>query len=44
MRVEVRGVELPGRRFECYDGVQVGLRVGKEIVGLVPGDAPTRPG
>ena len=39
MRVEVRGVELPGRRFECYDGVQVGLRVGKEIVGLVPGDA-----
>jgi hypothetical protein len=39
MRVEVRGVELPGRRFDCYDGVQVGMRVGKEDVGLVPGDA-----
>ena len=39
MRVEIRGVRLPGRRFECYDDVQVGMRVGKEVVGLVPGDA-----
>ena len=39
MRVEVLGVELPGRRFDCYDGVQVGMRVGKDLVGLVPGDA-----
>jgi hypothetical protein len=39
MRVEVRGVELPGRQFERYEGVQVGMRVGKDILGLVPGDA-----
>jgi hypothetical protein len=40
MRVEIRGVELPGRRFESCDGVQVGMRLGKEVVELVPGDAP----
>lgn len=39
MLVELRGVELPGRRFECFDGVQVGLRIGSDIVGLVAGDA-----
>jgi hypothetical protein len=39
MRVEIRGVELPGRRFECFDGVRVGMRLRKEVVGLVPGDA-----
>jgi hypothetical protein len=39
VRVEVHGVELPGRRFDCYEGVQVGMRVGKDVVGVVPGDA-----
>jgi hypothetical protein len=39
LRVEVHGVELPGRRFGSYEGLQVGLVVGEDIVGLVPGDA-----
>ena len=39
MVVEVRGVELPGRRFEKFEGVSVGLRVGKHVVEPVPGDA-----
>ena len=32
-------MQLPGRRFECFEGVQVGMGVGKDIVGLVGGDA-----
>jgi hypothetical protein len=39
VHVRVRGVELPGRRFDCYDDVQVGLRVGRELSGIVAGDA-----
>jgi uncharacterized protein DUF5990 len=36
--VEVRGVQLPGRTFERFTRVSVGLIVGKEIVDVVAGD------
>jgi len=37
--LELRGEQLPGRQFECFDGVQIGLRVAKDVVDLVAGDA-----
>jgi hypothetical protein len=39
VRIVVRGEHLPGRRFEEHDDVHVGVQVGAEPVGLVPGDA-----
>ena len=44
MRVLIEGFELPGAHFcdrdgVVFDGVHVGLQVGREPVGLVPGDA-----
>jgi len=38
--VQLHGVDLPGRRFEGFEGVQVGLRVGDEVLSLFAGDAP----
>lgn len=35
----IEGRDLPGRRFAEYDNVHVALQVGREPVGLVPGDA-----
>ena len=32
-------MQLPGRRFARYEGVRVGLRVGKDVIEIVPGDA-----
>lgn len=45
MRVVIEGTHLPGRQFRS-DGhplmhVHVGVQVGREPVGLVPGDAPS---
>jgi hypothetical protein len=37
--VEIRGIDLPGRRFEGFEDVRVGMRVGDDVVGLVAGDA-----
>lgn len=39
MRVVIRGYHLPGLRCDAYDGVHVGLQVGREPEGLVAGDA-----
>jgi hypothetical protein len=39
MRLVIRGHHLPGRRCGSYDEVHVGLQVGREPEGLVPGDA-----
>ncbi|MGH3316640.1 MAG: DUF5990 family protein [Nocardioidaceae bacterium] len=39
MRLVIRGHNLPGRRCGMYDDVHVGLQVGREPEGLVPGDA-----
>ena len=39
MRIVIRGHHLPGRRCGQYDAVHVGLQVGREPAGLVPGDA-----
>lgn len=37
--IRIVGTHLPGRQCGSYRGVSVGLQVGKEVVGLVPGDA-----
>jgi len=37
--VEIRGANLPGRRFCDYDNVHVGVQRKAEVVDLVPGDA-----
>ena len=39
MRLVIRGSHLPGRNCGSYADVHVGLQVGKEPQGLVPGDA-----
>ena len=39
MRLVIRGHHLPGRRCGPYDDVHVGLQVGRDPQGLVPGDA-----
>lgn len=39
MVVEIRGKNLPGRRFERFVDVRVGLRIGGEIAGLVAAGA-----
>jgi hypothetical protein len=39
MRLVIRGHHLPGRQCGSYDEVHVGLQVGREPEGLVPGDA-----
>ena len=43
MRITIHGRNLPGRRFTSdgvvLENVHVGVQVGKEPVGLVPGDA-----
>ena len=39
MRVVIRGHHLPGRSCGPYQDVHVGLQVGREPHGLVPGDA-----
>ncbi|MGC1212946.1 MAG: DUF5990 family protein [Micromonospora sp.] len=39
MRLVIRGHHLPGRKCGAYEGIHVGLQVGREPVGLVPGDA-----
>ena len=39
MRVVIRGHHLPGRSCGPYDDVYVGLQVGRDPQGLVPGDA-----
>jgi hypothetical protein len=45
MILEIRGHNLPGRRFECADGpygnVHCGLQLGRAPADLVPGDAPS---
>src|SRR4051794_5069701 len=47
MRLRIVGTDLPGRRFHdagfteaTWDGVHVGIQRGKEVVDLVPADAP----
>lgn len=40
MRLVIRGHHLPGRTAGSYRAVHVGLQVGREPEGLVPGDAP----
>ncbi len=44
MRVTIRGHDLPGTRFmsdgELLEHVHVAVQVGRDPVGLVPGDAP----
>ena len=39
MRVVIRGHHLPGRSCGPYDDVYVGVQVGRDPQGLVPGDA-----
>ena len=39
MRLVIRGHDLPGRRCGSYDDVHVGLQVGRDPQGPVPGDA-----
>lgn len=39
MRLVIRGHHLPGRSFESFTNVHVGLQVGREPSGLVAGDA-----
>ena len=39
MRLVIHGHHLPGRRCGPYDDVHVGLQLGQEPYGLVPGDA-----
>jgi hypothetical protein len=45
VRVTIEGHDLPGRRFVsegvALRDVHVGVQVGREPAGLVPGDAPT---
>ncbi len=45
MRITIEGHDLPGRQFtsagDQLENVHVGIQVGKEPVGLVPGDAPS---
>jgi hypothetical protein len=37
--VRIVGVNLPGRRWSCYDNVHVGVQRRQEVVDLVAGDA-----
>jgi len=39
MRLVIRGHHLPGRKCGPYNDVHVGLQVGRDPEGLVPGDA-----
>ena len=39
MIVEIRGTNLPGRTFACYENVHVGVQRKAEVVDLVAGDA-----
>lgn len=39
MRLVIRGHHLPGRKCGPYDDIHVGLQVGRDPTGLVPGDA-----
>lgn len=39
MRLVIRGHNLPGRRCGPYEDVHVGIQVGREPDGLVPGDS-----
>ena len=39
MIVEVRGTNLPGRRFDGYENVHVGVQWKSDVVDLVAGDA-----
>lgn len=39
MRLVIRGHHLPGRNCGAYEGIHVGLQVGREPEGLIPGDA-----
>jgi len=43
LSLRIRGVDLPGARFDCADGqagtVHVGVQRGREVVGVVPGNA-----
>jgi hypothetical protein len=42
VRIRIEGTDLPGRRFGTdYDNVHVGVQCRREVVDLVPGDAPT---
>ena len=41
MQLVVHGHTLPGLRCGSYEQVHVGLQVGREPQGLVPGDAPS---
>jgi Family of unknown function (DUF5990) len=38
LRVLVRGKDPPGRTFASYGDVHVGIQVGRDPVGMVPGD------
>lgn len=40
MRLVIRGHRLPGLTCGSYTNVHVAVQVGREPVGLVPGDAP----
>jgi len=37
--VRIIGQHLPGRRWSCYDSIDVGVQRKAEVVGPVPGDA-----
>ena len=39
--VVVRGTQPPGRRFASYADVHVAVQVGRDPVGMVPGDSPS---
>lgn len=39
MRLVIRGHHLPGRKCGPYNDIHVGLQVGRDPEGLVPGDA-----
>ena len=47
--IEIVGKNMPGRRCgpnpqgEMYENIHVGMRNGREVVDLVPGDAPSAP-
>ncbi len=40
LRVQIAGQNLPGRQFDCYQEVHVGIQCRSEVIDLVPGDAP----
>ena len=40
LRVTIVGEKLPGRTFDEHTNVHVGVQKGKDVVALVPADAP----